>query len=130
MRALLLSLALLACSQPARESTPQTPPPSTPVAPAPEPAPAAPATAIPTQCTSDADCVATNFAGCCACPQCSQAEPQAVLRAALEHQQAECARTPCHNEAMCGIAGMCPPGADAAHFVARCRDGACALDRR
>lgn len=88
-----------------------------------------PADATATTCATDADCVVTNFAGCCACPQCSKAAPRALTRAALAAEEAKCQVVRC-NTAMCDTAGMCPPGEDAAKFVGRCRANACALERK
>jgi hypothetical protein len=96
------------------------------------PPPAAPripaSPADPDTCQGDADCVVTNFAGCCACPQCSIGPPRALSRAALRAEQEGCKDAVC-NTARCGVAGICPPGEDASRFAARCRDGACRLER-
>lgn len=81
------------------------------------------------KCATDADCVVTNFPGCCACPQCSKAEPRALTNAALAAEQKKCTVVRC-NMAICNTAGMCPPGEDASHFVARCRAGECDMDRK
>jgi hypothetical protein len=83
-----------------------------------------------THCASDDECVVSNFPGCCACPQCSQGEPRAWNRTGLEQLQANCAHQECDNENMCAIGGMCPPGEDAAHFSALCRNGTCTLRHR
>jgi hypothetical protein len=129
--------ALIACSAPAAQrSTPLHEPP--PAAPAVEEPRAStpetvgrtePAALDPVRCTSDADCVVSNFAGCCACPQCAQGAPRALNAAALRQEQEGCPRD-CNNAGMCGLAGMCPPGEDAAHFAAPCRAGSCVLERR
>src|SRR5258706_16448581 len=108
MRALAYCLLVACAGSPTAE--PVAPPPQSPPPPQTQLPPAPPPVAIPTQCASDADCVATNFPSCCSCPQCSVGEPRALLRAQLEHDQAECATAQCNNESMCGIAGMCPPG--------------------
>ncbi|MCC6528117.1 MAG: hypothetical protein IT373_36055 [Polyangiaceae bacterium] len=80
-------------------------------------------------CAADDDCVATNFPGCCACPQCASGEPHARSREAARRAEAACALASC-DLTICAVAGMCPPGEPAAHFAARCQAGACVLERR
>lgn len=80
-------------------------------------------------CRVDADCVATNFAGCCACPQCRVAEPHARNRDNLAKEVEDCAVVEC-SLAVCNLGGMCPPGEDANHFRAVCQKTDCVLVRR
>ena len=75
-------------------------------------------------CAGDADCVVTNFPGCCACPQCAIADPVARSRTAAAQAEAACAVASC-DASVCGVAGMCPPGEPAADFTPRCCAGAC-----
>ncbi|MBK7076713.1 MAG: hypothetical protein IPH44_30915 [Myxococcales bacterium] len=75
-------------------------------------------------CTADADCLVTNFPGCCACPQCSTADPVARSRTAAAQAEAACAAASC-DASICDVAGMCPPGEPAAHFTPRCCAGVC-----
>jgi len=82
-----------------------------------------------TACATDADCVVTNFPGCCACPQCSKGPPRALTAAALAAEQANCQTVTCEPDT-CGLAGMCPPGEDASKFVGRCRASECVLQRK
>ncbi len=104
------------------------------VAPTPAPVPAPPALAPDpdgrTTCVGDTDCVATNWAGCCSCPQCSVGEPQAYSRDGLRRAEAACAAASCGNQRDCDLGGMCPPGESAANFDPRCRAGRCVLVRR
>lgn len=79
-------------------------------------------------CDRDADCVATNFPGCCACPQCSVASPVARSVSALRAAEAACRVAACDPDD-CAVGGMCPPGEPASHFRARCVDHACVLVR-
>ena len=101
---------------------------SPPVSPAVVATPDAPSTSD-LGCDRDDDCVVTNFAGCCACPQCSVAAPHVQNRTAADLDQRRCAVASC-DAGMCGAAGMCPPGESASHFAARCRDHVCAMERR
>jgi mono/diheme cytochrome c family protein len=82
------------------------------------------------ECARDDDCVVTNFAGCCACPQCSSAAPYATTQQKLAADQATCAKVDCAPSPECDVGGMCPPSEPAENFVARCRDRRCAADRR
>ena len=66
----------------------------------------------------------TNFPGCCACPQCSTADPVARSRTAAAQAEAACAAASC-DASICDVAGMCPPGEPAARFVPRCCAGVC-----
>jgi hypothetical protein len=81
-----------------------------------------------TRCDRDGDCVVTNFAGCCACPQCAVAAPHVLNRAAADLDVRRCEVASC-DASVCGAAGACAPGESASHFVARCRDHACAMQR-
>ncbi|MBX3160222.1 MAG: hypothetical protein KF773_29940 [Deltaproteobacteria bacterium] len=117
--------------------TPQPPPsssggPRTPKRQPPPPSPSSPSTeaAAPGDaCTRDADCVVTNFAGCCACPQCSVGAPTARSLAELARAQDQCKVMRC-NTTVCDLAGACPPGEAADRFAPVCRAGTCAGVRR
>ena len=107
-------------------------------APAPAPAPQPIDAAVPTAtdiatggdaCTADADCIVTNFAGCCACPQCAIGQPVARSRDAEQKAEQVCTVVECDRRA-CDIGGMCPPGEAADHFVARCADRVCVAAHR
>jgi hypothetical protein len=101
-------------------------------APATAPAPVTPAPiepAIGDTCTADADCVVTNFPGCCACPQCNVAQPRARSKSELAREQQTCTVVECDMHA-CDIGGMCPPGEDAAHFTAHCTNQVCVAVHR
>jgi hypothetical protein len=106
------------------------PGPSTPTVDAGSPvlSPTAPSPISAEMCSQDSECEVTNFAGCCACPQCSLGPPRARTRAGLRAERDRCAVTEC-GMGVCAIAGMCPPGESADHFRARCVDGRCALKR-
>jgi hypothetical protein len=109
------------------------PAPAPAVPPVPDASPSAMAVPAPTSaddtCAHDDDCLVTNFPGCCACPQCSKGQPQPRSRGAEKIAEAACAAASCDMH-MCDLGGMCPPGEDAGHFVARCRAGTCAMDHR
>ena len=90
-------------------------------------APTAPAVGS-TSCDRDDECIVSNFAGCCACPQCQVADPHAVTRAQEKLREDSCAVVDCDMH-MCNVAGMCPPGETAAHFSPRCVDHACTMTR-
>ncbi|MBL8624490.1 MAG: hypothetical protein JNK64_24495 [Myxococcales bacterium] len=129
--ALIVAMVVVGCSHPA--PAPSAPP-GDPVVTAPPPSPppgsgdaclASPdVTSAGDACTADADCVVTNFPGCCACPQCSTADPVARSRTAAAQAEAACAAASC-DASICAIAGMCRPGETAAHFTPRCCGGAC-----
>jgi len=125
MRALLVCIAIAACRG-EHEQDPVAPAKLTPAAPA---SPAAPSDDGRDACANDGDCVVTNFAGCCACPQCSSEPPYAISQLALQRDQSRCARVDCNMD-QCNVGGMCPPGEPADHFVARCRDRRCVAERR
>ena len=80
-------------------------------------------------CTADADCVVTNFPGCCACPQCSVGRPTARSRSALATAEQVCTVAECDGHA-CDVGGMCPPGESADHFVPHCTAGTCTATHR
>lgn len=80
-------------------------------------------------CSADDECLVTNWPGCCSCPQCSIGQPMARSRVGQQRAEAACAVASC-DASICDIAGMCPPGEDASHFVPRCRGGVCVGDRR
>lgn len=129
MRSALIVAAVIAgCSHAA--PAPSAPPAGDPVVTAPTPGDGASCAASPDvasagdACAADADCVVTNFPGCCACPQCATAAPVARSRAAAAQAEAACAVASCDASA-CDVAGMCPPGEPAAHFTPRCCAGAC-----
>lgn len=82
-----------------------------------------------TTCATDADCIVTNFPGCCACPQCAKGPPRALTTSELAAEQANCITVTCEPNA-CARAGICPPGEDASRFVGRCRATACELERK
>jgi hypothetical protein len=139
MRRIAIALIFAAACRETVTSAPDQPP-RPPVATAidaaaagPTPAPAIDATAAPvagsTSCDRDDDCIVTNFAGCCACPQCQVADPHPVTRAQEKLREASCAVVDC-DMGPCNIGGMCPPGEDAAHFVAHCVDHACTMQHR
>jgi hypothetical protein len=98
-------------------------------APAPDAAPAPPLSTHDTGCATDDDCMVTNFAGCCACPQCSVGQPHAISKAAEAKAEDVCTVVEC-DMGPCNLGGMCPPGEDASHFAARCVDHACSMDHR
>jgi hypothetical protein len=98
--------------------------------PAPDAPPAPPSAAVSgTTCDHDDDCMVTNFAGCCACPQCQVAAPHPITRAQEKLEEDKCAVASC-DMGHCGAAGMCPPGEAASHFVARCVDHACTMQHQ
>ncbi|MBP6838712.1 MAG: hypothetical protein KA190_15565 [Kofleriaceae bacterium] len=97
-------------------------------APAPGPGTTPATTSAGDTCAVDADCVVTNFAGCCACPQCAVVDPRPRSRAALAAEQAACP-SPCPFSMVCATGGMCPPGEPSDHFVARCQAAVCAAVR-
>jgi hypothetical protein len=80
-------------------------------------------------CASDDECLVTNFAGCCACPQCAVGPPIARSRSAEHVAEAACAAASC-SMGMCNLAGACPPGETGDHFAAHCRAGVCIGVRR
>lgn len=126
--ALIVVAVVVGCAKPA--PAPSAPPGGDPAARAPSPGsgdacPASPdVMSAGDACAADADCVVTNFPGCCACPQCSTADPVARSRTAAAQAEAVCAVTTC-DASICAIAGMCRPGEPAAHFTPRCCGGAC-----
>ena len=71
-------------------------------------------------CTLDADCVMTDFAGCCAC--CSCVIPYAMRGDVLAQGQARCAEVEC-SFAGCDEECMACPLAPLGR--ARCEDGRC-----
>jgi hypothetical protein len=80
-------------------------------------------------CDHDDDCMVTNFAGCCACPQCQVAPPYPITRAQEQLEEHKCEVVDC-SMGQCGAAGMCPPGEAASHFVAHCVDHACTMTHK
>jgi len=80
-------------------------------------------------CTRDADCVVTNFAGCCACPQCAVGEATARSREAQTRAEEKCQLVRC-NLHRCQGEVACPPAEDAALFEPKCRDAKCVGVRR
>jgi hypothetical protein len=98
-------------------------------APPPHSSPRPPSGPATTVCVTDADCVVTNFPGCCACPQCSKGPPRALTAPALAEEQDSCQTVKCDLN-RCALAGMCPPGEDASKFVGRCRASECVLERK
>jgi hypothetical protein len=69
-------------------------------------------------CGSDADCVVTNWNGCCGC---CPSEPRAVPATKLEEQ-----KTRCGTCAPCSDRLDCPKVQPISSFVAACKDGTCA----
>jgi hypothetical protein len=125
-RLLLATLAIAGCWRDPSPSTAPSPPPPTPTTPA---SPPPGVTSQGDACTTDADCVVTNWAGCCACPQCSVADPTARSTSALAAEQQQCAVMRCDLN-ICNIAGMCPPGEAAELFTPVCRANVCVGVRR
>ncbi len=77
-------------------------------------------------CDDDADCVVTDFPGCCAC--CSCAVPYAIRGDALEQQRAECASVDCapiQEEAGCAVEECAGCPLVEGDFAAVCRAGRC-----
>ena len=130
MRRIAIAALVLLCA--CRETTSSEPGPAPappPVAsPAPIDAAPAPAPTSATSCDRDDDCVVTNDAGCCACPQCRVAAPHALTRAQEKLEEDKCAVVDC-DFGPCNVGGMCKPGEPAAHFAARCADHACTMAR-
>jgi hypothetical protein len=75
-------------------------------------------------CSAAADCVVTNFGGCCAC--CKDAV-HAVPASDFAHRQHQCSVVDC---SACADGIVCPKVEDAAGFVAKCQDGTCAAVRK
>jgi hypothetical protein len=123
--------ALVVLAAACRETTKPAPGPTpTHAVPMPVPVPVPDASpAGSTSCDRDDDCIVSNFAGCCACPQCSVAAPHPVTRAQEKLRQASCAVVDC-DMGPCNVGGMCPPGEDASHFVAHCVDHACTMTHK
>ncbi len=71
-------------------------------------------------CTQDAECVATNFGGCCGCPR----DPYAITTAALKKHENQCAVVDCT------MATSCEGFEEAKLFRAVCRGGKCALEKK
>lgn len=72
------------------------------------------------RCSSDVDCVLSDFQGCC--PQCCPSEQRAWPRAQLEGQQRRCAAVDCAPPERCDIPCALPPQR---RLVAVCRAGQC-----
>ena len=127
MRVTLL-FALASCYREPAPAPAVTPTPSEPT-----PAPTQPAPAVSVdeidRCAADSDCVVTNFAGCCACPQCSVGEPTARTTKALAHATQQCQVVRCDGT-RCQTAGACPPGESADLFTPVCRDSVCVAVRK
>lgn len=131
--AVALALGLAACpSTPPGPSTSPTPEPTPTPAPDPTPTPTPDPTPTPAPtaelagtdaCTTDADCVVTNFAGCCACPGCDQGAPTARSTTELAAAQKQCQVVRC-NMARCK-AMLCKPGESASAFAAACQNNVC-----
>jgi hypothetical protein len=78
------------------------------------------------RCDVDADCVVTDFPGCCACCSCSV--PYAIRADALASQRAECADTDCapiQEEAGCAVEECVGCPLEEGPFAAVCRRGRC-----
>lgn len=72
-------------------------------------------------CTTDADCVMTNFTDCCTCCTCTK-PPYAILHAKLHELEARCESTDCPNDG-CNPS-RCPPcTTPSSHAV--CESGTC-----
>ncbi len=82
------------------------------------PPPAAPASLTSTApCVRDAECVITDWGGCCArCP----ADPRATSRAALHERHEVCNRVRCARDEQ-----ACAPTVDPSAYRAVCRAGRC-----
>lgn len=72
-------------------------------------------------CTSDADCVMTNFTDCCACCECTK-PPYAILHKKLHELEARCADTDCALDG-CNTK-RCPPCTPPS-TKAVCDEGSC-----
>jgi hypothetical protein len=121
MRNAMFVLGLLACGPAAAPPPPVAPPPASP-----DPAPAEVALTGEDACTSDADCLVSDWPGCCGCAQC-RGEPTARSRAGLEKAKDRCKVVRCRQT--CDPAG-CPPTEPIDQFTAVCRAGTCAAMRR
>ena len=109
---------LVACSGPATRRSPS----AAPVVATPSPAPPPGDSPSEVPCAVDADCVVTNFAGCCEpCRVAPHVERSADARAAEEH----CAIVDCE-----GRVGTCPPVEPAEEYRAVCRQQQCAMVKR
>jgi hypothetical protein len=73
------------------------------------------------ECTTDADCVITNFTDCCACCECAK-PPYAVSHKKLHTLEAKCAATDCSMEG-CNTK-RCPP-CTTPTIKPACDDGTC-----
>lgn len=73
------------------------------------------------ECTTDADCVITNFSDCCACCECAK-PPYAVSHKTLHTLEARCATADCSMEG-CNTR-RCPP-CTTPTITPACEDGAC-----
>lgn len=78
------------------------------------------------RCESDAECVISDFPGCCDCCSCSS--PYAIRADALEEQQRACESEDCsqeHEEQECAIVECqgCPTTHET--FDAVCEEGRC-----
>ena len=118
-----LAAVLLAChtarpTQPPRTLGPFTGDDDEPDAPPPPPS-ADPDDA--TECTSDADCVITNFTDCCSCCECAK-PPYAVSHKKLHTLEAKCATVDCSMEG-CNTK-RCPP-CTTPTLKPACDDGTC-----
>ena len=81
------------------------------------------------RCDVDADCVITDFPGCCACCGCSN--PYAIRGDALETQRAECASVDCERaqeDLGCAVEECVGCPSDDRDFAALCRGGRCVRD--
>jgi len=74
-----------------------------------------------TECTTDADCVITNFTDCCSCCECAK-PPYAVSHKKLHTLEARCATVDCSMEG-CNTK-RCPP-CTTPTIKPACQDGAC-----
>lgn len=117
--AILILVGLTACpASPTPAPTPSSP------APTPTPTPTETAELTSTDaCTTDSDCVVTNFAGCCACPGCQQGAPSARSTASLTAAQQQCAVIRCDMDRCKTM--LCKPGELADRFAAACRANVC-----
>ncbi len=124
-----LLVLLAACPNPAPAPAPTPTPEPTPT-PTPDPTPTPTPAPAPTPeltstdaCTADADCVITNFAGCCACPGCEQGAPTAHSTKAAAAAQQQCQAVRCNMDRCKTL--LCKPGEPAASFTAACQNSVC-----
>jgi hypothetical protein len=76
-------------------------------------------------CSSDDDCIVTDFAGCCPC---CKIEPYAAPRGDAARRKNACAATEC---TACDPNVVCPKVVGrVADLVAKCKDGTCAAVAR